>query len=117
METIKQEAVVKDILVEQQAYVSNRFKVTGMDEGESLIDKNIKFTLSSEKGGSRMLIKDQDSMSVGDDTVSVLLTSEETDHTGKHWYELWIEFESNQWTKQFKGEYKFTKSTAYNDAP
>ena len=42
---------------------------------------------------------------------------QKVDSTGKHWYELRIEFESNQWTKQFKGEYKFTKSTAYNDAP
>jgi len=107
---MKLQANVQEIIIEQGAYVAIDFT----ESGEDFSGLNLFFVISkSESLPEPIIIKDQDALTVSVGTITAALSTADTDFSGEHWYEVWVEWKPNQWSKEFKGRFIATKSTNY----
>jgi len=107
---MKLQANEQDITIEQASYVAIDFT----ESGEDFSGLNLFFVLSrSESLPEPEVIKDQGVLTIAGETVTAVLSTDDTDFKGPRWYEVWVEWKANQWSKEFKGRLIATKSTNY----
>lgn len=104
------EAVEKNITIARKQYKTIDFQVTD----ENLEGLGIRWVLSrAELDPPALLLKQESDMTVSGDTATVALATTETDYAGQFYYEFWVQWQPDQWVKQFKGKVTFNKSSNY----
>lgn len=101
----------KNITLDRYQYASITFEV----EGEDLEGLGIRWVLSVSAGRAPLELKTEDDMSVSGAEARIDFTPSDTDRAGQYYYELWIEWEPDQWVKQFSGNFTFNQSNNYEE--